>query len=291
MTPDTSTDNAGARTLHPGARRVGCDHRQPGGLLRCRRQGAPVGNANNTGVQRRRTVVPSSVPCRRLQRRQQRQQPQAGRDLPEHGVELRTRTTRSRPTSRTWCCTARSCSKALAQAAQRVRPHIVTARTSTPRSSGRPRRSCLRAATRTPLTVATPTTGAHSPLPCPASGRTVRSTRSPRVGHPRHRPEPDAVRRHRRTVRALFRLRRRRSAAHRWRSAGQPGQHQHHPWCHRLTRRRSPTNPGPSQGGAIMTDQYVRDFNITNNQIQSNGGTYGTIRIGTPDLPGRAPTT
>ena len=37
-----------------------------------------------------------------------------------------------------------------------------------------------------------------------------------------------------------------------------------------------------------MTDQYVRDFNITNNHIQSNGGTYGTIRIGTPDLPGDA---
>ena len=50
-----------------------------------------------------------------------------------------------------------------------------------------------------------------------------------------------------------------------------------------------PTNPGPAQGGAIMADQYVRDFNITNNQIQSNGGTYGTIRIGTPDLPGPPP--
>ena len=50
-----------------------------------------------------------------------------------------------------------------------------------------------------------------------------------------------------------------------------------------------PTNPGPAQGGAIMLDQYVRDFNITNNQIQSNGGTYGTIRVGTPDLgAGRA---
>lgn len=46
-----------------------------------------------------------------------------------------------------------------------------------------------------------------------------------------------------------------------------------------------PTNPGPAQGGAIMVDQFVRDFNITNDQIQSNGGTYGTIRIGTPDLP------
>ncbi len=48
----------------------------------------------------------------------------------------------------------------------------------------------------------------------------------------------------------------------------------------------APTPPGPAQGGAVMTDQYVRDFNITNNQIQSNGGTYGTLRIGTPDLPG-----
>ncbi len=46
-----------------------------------------------------------------------------------------------------------------------------------------------------------------------------------------------------------------------------------------------PTNPGPAQGGAIMLDQYVRDFHITNNQIQSNGGSYGTIRIGTPNLP------
>ena len=52
-----------------------------------------------------------------------------------------------------------------------------------------------------------------------------------------------------------------------------------------------PTNPGPSQGGAITTDQYVRDFNITNNQIQSNGGSYGTVRIGTPDLPGNTNTT
>ncbi len=51
-----------------------------------------------------------------------------------------------------------------------------------------------------------------------------------------------------------------------------------------------PTPPGPAQGGAIMTDQYVRNFNITNDLIESNGGTYGTIRIGTPDLPatGRA---
>ena len=47
-------------------------------------------------------------------------------------------------------------------------------------------------------------------------------------------------------------------------------------------------NPGPAQGGAIMLDQYVRDFNISNNQLQSNGGTYGTVRIGTPDLTGNA---
>ncbi len=46
-----------------------------------------------------------------------------------------------------------------------------------------------------------------------------------------------------------------------------------------------PVPVGPAQGGAIMTDQFVQNFNITNNQIQSNGGTYGTIRIGTPDLP------
>jgi uncharacterized repeat protein (TIGR01451 family) len=44
-------------------------------------------------------------------------------------------------------------------------------------------------------------------------------------------------------------------------------------------------DPGPAQGGAITLDQYVRNFNITNNQIQSNGGTYGALRIGTPDLP------
>jgi uncharacterized repeat protein (TIGR01451 family) len=46
----------------------------------------------------------------------------------------------------------------------------------------------------------------------------------------------------------------------------------------------APTNPGPAQGGAITLDQYVRDFTITNNLIQSNGGTYGTVRVGSPDL-------
>jgi uncharacterized repeat protein (TIGR01451 family) len=53
----------------------------------------------------------------------------------------------------------------------------------------------------------------------------------------------------------------------------------------------APTPVGPAQGGAIMADQFVRDFSISNNQIQSNGGTYGTIRIGTPDLPGDATAT
>jgi hypothetical protein len=47
-----------------------------------------------------------------------------------------------------------------------------------------------------------------------------------------------------------------------------------------------PTAPGPAQGGAITLDRYVRDFNITNNLIQSNGGTYGAVRIGTPDIAG-----
>jgi len=47
----------------------------------------------------------------------------------------------------------------------------------------------------------------------------------------------------------------------------------------------APTPPGPAQGGAITLDQYVNGFAISNNLIQSNGGTYGTIRIGTPDMP------
>jgi hypothetical protein len=46
-----------------------------------------------------------------------------------------------------------------------------------------------------------------------------------------------------------------------------------------------PTPPGPAQGGAVMVDQYVTGFAINNNVVQANGGTYGTIRIGTPDLP------
>ena len=57
--------------------------------------------------------------------------------------------------------------------------HRVRARTSTPRSSGRPRRWFLREATRTPPTVATPTIGAPSPLLCPVQVQ-ARQT-SPRV--------------------------------------------------------------------------------------------------------------
>ncbi len=51
--------------------------------------------------------------------------------------------------------------------------------------------------------------------------------------------------------------------------------------------------PGPitplqvvTQGGAIFANAYARDLQITNNLIDSNGGSYGTIRIGTPNLTG-----
>lgn len=40
-----------------------------------------------------------------------------------------------------------------------------------------------------------------------------------------------------------------------------------------------------TQGGAIYANAYARNLQITNNVIESNGGAYGTIRIGTPDLP------
>ncbi|MEZ0448846.1 SdrD B-like domain-containing protein [Cellulomonas sp. ICMP 17802] len=40
-----------------------------------------------------------------------------------------------------------------------------------------------------------------------------------------------------------------------------------------------------TQGGAIYANAYVRNLQITNNVVQNNGGAYGTIRIGTPDLP------
>ncbi|MCB0113328.1 MAG: hypothetical protein KDD84_04550, partial [Caldilineaceae bacterium] len=40
-----------------------------------------------------------------------------------------------------------------------------------------------------------------------------------------------------------------------------------------------------TQGGAIFANAYVRYLNITNNVIENNGGAYGTLRIGTPNLP------
>ncbi len=40
-----------------------------------------------------------------------------------------------------------------------------------------------------------------------------------------------------------------------------------------------------TQGGAIFANAWARNLQITNNVIQNNGGAYGTIRIGTPDLP------
>ncbi len=40
-----------------------------------------------------------------------------------------------------------------------------------------------------------------------------------------------------------------------------------------------------TQGGAIFANAYVRQLQVTNNVVENNGGGYGTIRIGTPDLP------
>ncbi len=40
-----------------------------------------------------------------------------------------------------------------------------------------------------------------------------------------------------------------------------------------------------TQGGAIFANAYARNLQITNNVVQNNGGAFGTIRIGTPDLP------
>jgi uncharacterized repeat protein (TIGR01451 family) len=40
-----------------------------------------------------------------------------------------------------------------------------------------------------------------------------------------------------------------------------------------------------TQGGAIFANAYARNLQITNNVVQNNGGAYGTIRIGTVDLP------
>ena len=44
-----------------------------------------------------------------------------------------------------------------------------------------------------------------------------------------------------------------------------------------------------TQGGAIFANAYARNLQITNNVVQNNGGAYGTIRIGTPDLPASDP--
>jgi hypothetical protein len=39
-----------------------------------------------------------------------------------------------------------------------------------------------------------------------------------------------------------------------------------------------------TQGGAIFANAYVRRLQITNNVVENNGGGYGTIRVGTPDI-------
>ncbi len=41
-----------------------------------------------------------------------------------------------------------------------------------------------------------------------------------------------------------------------------------------------------TQGGAVFANAYVKNLQITNNVVENNGGGYGTIRIGTPDLAG-----
>ncbi|MBT9253981.1 IPT/TIG domain-containing protein [Phycicoccus sp. KQZ13P-1] len=41
-----------------------------------------------------------------------------------------------------------------------------------------------------------------------------------------------------------------------------------------------------TQGGAIFANAFVRELQVTNNVVENNGGGYGTIRIGTPDLTG-----
>jgi uncharacterized repeat protein (TIGR01451 family) len=41
-----------------------------------------------------------------------------------------------------------------------------------------------------------------------------------------------------------------------------------------------------TQGGAIFANGYVHYMQITNNVVQNNGGSYGTIRFGTPNLIG-----
>jgi hypothetical protein len=43
-----------------------------------------------------------------------------------------------------------------------------------------------------------------------------------------------------------------------------------------------------TQGGAIFANAFARNLQITNNVVEGNGGGYGTIRLGTPDLPSPA---
>ena len=50
----------------------------------------------------------------------------------------------------------------------------------------------------------------------------------------------------------------------------------------------APTGLPPNittQGGAVFANAYARHLQITNNVVENNGAGYGTIRIGTPDLP------
>ncbi|HQR26823.1 MAG TPA: SdrD B-like domain-containing protein [Nocardioides sp.] len=50
----------------------------------------------------------------------------------------------------------------------------------------------------------------------------------------------------------------------------------------------APTGLPPNittQGGAVFANAYARYLQITNNVVENNGGAYGTIRVGTPDLP------
>ena len=39
-----------------------------------------------------------------------------------------------------------------------------------------------------------------------------------------------------------------------------------------------------TQGGAVFANAYAKNLQITNNTVEHNGGGYGTIRIGTPDV-------
>ncbi len=55
----------------------------------------------------------------------------------------------------------------------------------------------------------------------------------------------------------------------------------------------TPTGLPPNvvtQGGAIFANGYAHYLQITNNVIQNNGGAYGTVRIGTPNLRAMTPT-